>query len=105
MSEDLDPYFAIAAALGIFMVLWFLSAMHSRETVKRDLRNRGCVPLRIWWIPFGFWASHWWSIPFRVSYLDLEGRKHRAYCSVHPDLFKPPLSGLEVAWTKDEVAD
>jgi hypothetical protein len=102
MSADLKVFLSIAAVLGLFMLLWFLGAMYRREAVKRDLKHRGCVPLRIWWIPFGFWASHWWSIPFRVIYLDIEGRRHRALCSVHPDLFKSPFSGLEVVWIKDK---
>lgn len=104
MSAELKVVFSITASLGIFFLLWFLGAMYRREAVKRDLQERACQPIRIWWVPFGYWASYW-SIPFRVIYRDVDGRIHRAYCSVHQRLTGPPFGPLQVQWAKDELRD
>jgi len=106
MSEDVRPYFLLAAALGIAALLWFLGAMWFREAVKRDLWERGCEPLHIWWIPFAYWATGWWNtISFRVIYKDAQGRLHKAYCCVYQKLTGTPFGPLHVEWVKDELRD
>lgn len=105
MREDLKPYVLIAGAFGIFFVLWFLGAMFHREAVKRNLWERGCEPLRIWWQPFAYWATGWWRTPFRVIYRDIEGRLHKAYCCVYKDLMDSPFGPRRVEWIRDELRD
>jgi hypothetical protein len=105
MSDDLKPYLLIAAALAIFVALWFLGAMFHCEAVKQDLCERGCEPLRIWWRPFAYWATGWWRTPFRVIYRDTEGRLHKAYCCVYKDLTDSPFGPRRVEWIRDELRD
>jgi hypothetical protein len=105
MSNNLKPYLLIGAALGVFVLLWFLGAMLHREAVKQDLRERCCEPLHIWWRPFAYWAISRWSTPFRVVYRDAEGRVHKAYCCVYKDLTGSPFGPSRVEWIRDELRD
>jgi hypothetical protein len=54
ISDNARADLLVAASLGIFVLLWFLAAMFRREAVKRDLRQRGCKPIRIWWLVFAW---------------------------------------------------
>jgi len=105
MSADAQVYFSLAAVAGIVLLLLFLNAMFRREAVKRDLHERGCQPLHIWWRPLAYWATGWWRTPFRVIYLDVEGRRHKAYCCVYKDLMDSPLGPRRVEWIQDELRD
>jgi len=101
-SDEAKPYFLIAIALGVVFLQWFLVAMFQREAVKRDLCERGCRPIRIWWCIFAWWAPNH-SIPFRAIYLDPTGSVHKAYCCVRQDLFGSPLGPRRVRWVRDEI--
>jgi hypothetical protein len=105
MNGKARAYLLIAATLAIALTLCFLRAMFAREAVKRDLGERGCIPRRIWWQPFTFWAVGWWDIPFRVVYLDAEDRLHKASCCVYKTLMDSPFDRRRVKWIKDEVRD
>ena len=102
-AEEANAYFLIAIALGIFFLLWFLGAMFRRESVKRDLQERGCRPRRIWWTVWALWAPYLDSIPFRVVYLDPFGAVHKARCYVTHRLFGPAFGPRVVRWVKDEI--
>lgn len=108
MSVELKVGFAIAASVGIILLLWFFGAMFRREAVKRELHERDCQPLHIWWCPFAYWAPcHPYSniTPFRVIYRDTEEQLHKAYCYVYQDLFGSPFGPRRVEWIKDELRD
>jgi hypothetical protein len=105
MNADTRAYLLLAATVGIFLTLWFLSAMFAREAVKRDLCQRGCIARHIWWQPFAYWDVRWWSTPFRVVYRDGEDRVHKAYCCVYAALTDSPFGPRRVRWIKDEVRD
>jgi len=102
-SDEANPYFLIAIALGMFFLLWFLGAMFRRESVKRDLHERGCRPRHIWWTVWALWAPYLDSIPFRVTYLDPFGAVHKARCYVTHRLFGPAFGPRIVRWVKDEI--
>jgi hypothetical protein len=103
IGVEAGVYFRIAASIGIFVLLWFLVAMFRREAVKRDLRQRGCKPIRIWWLVFAWWSRLVDSVPFRVIYSDRNGFIHKAYCWVGHELFGSPFGPRRVNWVKDEV--
>jgi hypothetical protein len=103
ISDEARADLLIAASLGIFVLLWFLAAMFRREAVKRDLRQRVCKPIHIWWRVFAFWSSWFDGIPFRVIYSDPNGFIHKAYCSVHRYLLDSPFGPRRVKWFKDKV--
>ncbi len=105
MNADAKVYLLFTAALGIVLILWFLCAMFAREAVKRELLERGCTPLHIWWRPLAYWATRYRSIPFRVVYRDVEDRLHKAYCCVYTALMDSPFGPRRVEWIKDEVRD
>jgi hypothetical protein len=105
MDTDFHVYLAIAAVAGIVFLLLFLDAIFRRESVKRDLRERGCTPLRIWWRPLAYWSTHYWGAPFRVIYKDHDQRIHKAYCCVYTALGSSPLGTRRVEWIKDELRD
>ena len=94
----------MGAALGMLFLLWFLGAMYQREAVKRDLFERGCTPVRIWWFPFSLYAWNW-ATSFRVIYRDAAGFRHKAHCYVYMSLMDSPFGPRRVKWTKDEVKD
>jgi hypothetical protein len=98
----MQPYFLLALALGIVVLQCFLVAMFRREAVKRDLYERGCRPIRIWWRVFAWWAPNH-ATPFRAVYSDRMGSVHTAYCWVRQDLFGPAIGPRRVRWVKDEV--
>jgi hypothetical protein len=102
-SIDFGIYLRIAAVLGIFVLLWFLAAMFRRETVKRDLRQRGCKPKYIWWMVFAWWSPWYDAMPFRVVYIGQDGSIHKAYCWVGHWLMDSPISPRRVRWIKDEI--
>ena len=102
ISDEARPYLLIATALGIIVLQWFLVAMFRRESVKRDLRERGCRPIRIWWRVFAWWAPNR-ATPFRTIYSDPTGSIHKADCWVRQDLFGPAFGPRRVRWIKDEV--
>lgn len=105
MSADTHVYFALAAVAGIVFLLLFLNAMFRREAVKRDLHERGCQPLHIWWRPLAYWAIGYRSTPFRVIYRDADARLHKAYCCVTTRLSDSPFGSRRVEWLKDELRD
>jgi hypothetical protein len=103
ISIDLGVDLRIAAALGIFTLLWTLAAMFRRESVKRDLRERGCKPIRIWWTVID-WRVRWYdSVPFRVIYSDPNQFVHKACCWVGHGLMASPFGPRRVVWVKDEI--
>jgi hypothetical protein len=101
MISDARACLLLAATLGIFMAVWFLSAMYAREAVKRDLSQRGCTVRHIWWQPFACWNVCWRGTPFRVVYQDEEDRLHKAYCCVYTALMDSPFGPRRVNWIKD----
>lgn len=105
IGDDLRVYLLIATTLGIFVVLWFLAAMFRREAVKRDLHQRGCKPIHVWWSPLAYWVPFGWDmIGFRVVYSDASGFVHKAYCYVSRNWLAPVLSARRmVTWLKDEI--
>jgi hypothetical protein len=103
ISDNARADLLVAASLGIFVLLWFLAAMFRREAVKRDLRQRGCKPIRIWWLVFAWWSRLVDSVPFRVIYSDRNGFIHKAHCWVGHDLFGSPFGPRRVTWVKDKV--
>jgi hypothetical protein len=103
MSIETGIYLRIAASLGIFVLIWFLGAMFRREVVKRDLRQRGCKPKRIWWIVFAWWSPWFYAMPFRVIYSDQNGYVHKARCYVFGLLAASHFSSSRVKWFKDEI--
>jgi len=104
----LPPYLLgkIGAFIGGFIALMlFLSAMLQREQVKRDLEERICRPLHIWWIPAAYWVP--WrrrGTAFRVTYADRADLIHRGYCCVYRSLLKDSRWGSRrVNWLTDTV--
>jgi hypothetical protein len=101
-SDEANPYFLISIALGIVILQWFLFAMFRREAVKRDLYERGCRPIRVWWCV-------WWLLPsrdrtpFRAIYADPFGAVHKAYCYVGHRLLDSPFGPRRVRWVKDKI--
>jgi len=99
----MKAYLLVAASLGIFILVWFLAAMFRREAVKRDLRQRGCKPIRIWWQVTAWWSPWLEAMPYRVTYLDPDGLVHKANCYVGHALMAQPFGPLLVKWVKDEI--
>jgi hypothetical protein len=92
----------LGALAGIVVLLFCLAAMFRREAVKRDLFERGCTPLRVWWIPFSLYGPSW-GTSFRVIYRDAAGFRHKAHCYVYLSDMDSPRSGhgsLDGQWTK-----
>lgn len=106
MSDNVKPYVLVATTFAIVLVIWWLWAMFNREAVKRDLFERGCKPIHIWWVPLAYWTPLWWiAVPFRVIYEDADGRLHKAYCRVYLELMGSPFGPRRVEWVKDELRD
>jgi hypothetical protein len=103
ISVEAGVYLRIAASLSIFVLLWFLNAMFRREAVKRDLRQRGNKPKRIWWIVFAWWSPWFYTMPFRVIYSDQKGYVHKARCYVFGLLAASYFGSSRVKWFKDEI--
>jgi hypothetical protein len=103
ISDEVRPYILMAIALGMFFTLWFLGAMFRREAVKRDLYERVCQPIHIWWTVWAWWSPYLDSIPFRVTYRDPFGAVHKARCYVTHRLFGPAFGPRIVRWVKDEI--
>lgn len=103
VSDQMKPYLLIAVTLGIFVLVWFLAAMFRREEVKRDLRQRGCRPIHIWWRVTAWWSPWFEAMPYRVIYSDSNGLIHKANCHVGHSLPALPLDSLRVRWVKDEI--
>jgi len=100
----------IAFIIGFVALLSFLFfAMFQREQVKRDLDDRSCRPLHIWWIPAAYWvpwASFWGATAFRVVYADPAGLIHSGYCFVYRSFFKDSRWGnRRVRWLTDTATD
>lgn len=105
-SDDFHALALLAACLGVVPVLLFLWAMFYRETVKRELAQRGCTPVHIWWRPAAYWAPYFaGSTPFRVLYKDPWGALHKAYCYTYRSLLGSPWGSRRVVWLTDEVAE
>lgn len=114
--------FLAAFALGILGAVFsgkFLFAMIRRVAVQRDLRQRGCEPIKVRWLILG-WFSPWTRSPgrsvwelataFRVIYSDPNRFIHKAYCWVGYDLglVTASLGSLltypcRIEWVKDEI--
>ena len=103
MKTGFDVYGRIAAVFVFVFFLCFLDAMFRREAVKRDLTNRGCTPLHIWWIPSAFSIRGLWDTLFRVSYRDDAGLIHKAFCCVYLSLMENPFGRRRVRWLKDKI--
>ncbi len=90
---------------GCIALMLFLFAMFQREQVKRDLDERGCQPLHIWWRPMAYWLpwqSYWGATGFRVVYLDPNGLIHKGYCFVYRSFLKDWQRGnRRVQWLAD----
>jgi hypothetical protein len=82
--------------------------MFQREQVKRDLDDRSCQALHIWWLPAAYWipwASYFGTTGFRVIYLDPAGMMHSGYCFVYRSFLKDSRWGnRRVKWLTDTVA-
>jgi hypothetical protein len=92
-TEDIIVWRNIAIIPCIVAVLWFLAVVLCREWVKSDLRNRASQPIKVRWL---FSQSSRITCAFRVVYLDLQGRIHRADCQTGW-LYK------NVIWFGDEI--
>lgn len=96
---------------GVFMLVSFLLAMYQREEVKRELEDRGCQPLHIWWRPvaywlFRYWFGHWGATGFRVIYSDASGFIQKGYCLVYRSFLKDWQWGnRRVRWLTDTITD
>jgi len=100
---DLFLWLRIAVIPAVILLLWFLYAMLQRETVKRDLFDRGCEPLHIWWMPISLYG-YYQSTCFHVRYRDECGLLHKAICCVYADLMDNPFFGeRRVRWYKDKI--
>lgn len=98
----------IAAFLvGIVALLCSLSALFQREQVKRELVDRGCAPLHIWWRPAAYWlpwTTFFGATGFRAVYSDAAGVVHKACCIVYLSFLKDSRWGQRrVRWLTDEV--
>jgi hypothetical protein len=71
--------------------------------VKRDLRQRGCKPIKIWWLVTAWWSPWLEAMPYRVIYSDSNGLIHKANCYVGHSLLAMPLDLPRVRWVKDEI--
>jgi hypothetical protein len=95
----------IAFIVGFIVSFSFLVAMFQREQVKRDLYDRGCQTLHIWWLPAAYWvpwASFWGVTGFRVMYADPAGLIHSGYCFVYRSFLKNSRWGnRRVRWLTD----
>jgi hypothetical protein len=106
--------FLIIAAIfisGMITLVSFLSAMFQQEEIKRDLEDRGCQPLHIWWRPaaywlFRYWFGHWGATGFRVIFADPAGLIHKGYCLVYRSFLRDWRWGnRQVRWLADTVTD
>ena len=97
--------------VGLITVLSFLVAMFQREQVKRELSNRGCAPLQIWWRPAAYWMCRYWftwwyPTGFRVIYSDPSGLVHKGYCFVYRSFSHDWQWGNHrVQWLADIITD
>jgi len=101
------PRLLVALAVGfpiaLVLLLCFLAAMFQREAVKRELAERGCEPLRIWWMPLSLYGGYW-DTCFHVRYRDESGLLHKAICCVYVALMDNPFFGQRrVRWYKDKI--
>lgn len=103
ISVETGVYLRVAASLSIVVLVWFLIAMFRREAIKRDLRQRGCKPIRIWWLMFAWWSPWFYAIPFRVIYSDRNCSVHKARCYVFSLLLGSRFGANRVKWFKDEI--
>ena len=97
-----------AFIVGIVALLFFLSATFQREQVKRELADRGCAPLHIWWRPAAYWlpwTTFFGATGFRVVYADAAGFVHKAYCIVYLSFLNDWRWGARrVQWLTDKVS-
>jgi hypothetical protein len=94
----------IGLMLLLICLVSFLAAMYQREAVKRELSQRACATIRIWWLPFASWFQRARTY-FSVTYRDPNGQQHKARCYVYMSLMDSPFDQQRVEWTKDEVED
>jgi len=105
-SNHPDFLVALTVVFAVSLVLsfGFLSAMLQRESVKRDLLDRGCEPLRIWWMPLSLRGTSKSRACFHVRYRDESGCMHKASCCVYVDLMDNPFFGdRRVRWYEDKM--
>lgn len=97
----------IAFFVCFFALVLFLLAAFQREQVKRELDDRGCQPLHIWWRPAAYWlpwASYFAATAFRVIYSDNNGIVHKGYCFVYRSFLSERRWGnRRVRWLTDAV--
>jgi Na+/proline symporter len=95
----------VAFIVGLVALLSFLFAMFQREQVKRDLDDRSCQALHIWWLPAAYWipwGTFFCATGFRVVYLDPGGVIHSSYCFVYRSFLKDSSWGnRRVRWLTD----
>lgn len=103
ISVETGVFLRIAASLGIFVFILYLVAMFRRESVKSDLLQRNCKPIRIWWIGCAWWSPWFDAMPFRVIYSDQNCFIHKAHCWVGHRLFDSPFGPRRVVWVKDNI--
>ncbi len=95
---DVRTYVLISTALSIFVVLLLLDLVMRREWVKQNLPQNCIRYLSIRWAPFAPRWEVYWHPGFRVTYIDSEGRTHKAYCRPRDISWHSPL-----VWVKDEL--
>ncbi len=98
--SDVRPYLLIAVALSIFAVLLLLDLVMRREWVKQNLPHNCIKYLSIRWAPFAPGWEIYWHPGFRVTYIDSEGRTHKAYCRPRDITWHCAL-----VWVKDELTE
>lgn len=94
---DVQIGYLIAMAFGIGVVLITLGAIGRREWVKTELRDRGCEPVSISWVPIAFWANWSGGPAFKVAYVDPDGNLHSARC------WTSNASWRKMVWERDEI--
>lgn len=93
--DDFIVWRNVAIIPCIVGTLWFMSVILCREWVKRDLRDRICMPIHIRWL---WWPTNRLRCSFRVIYSDAQGQVHRASCWTY--WLRPG-----VKWDADEIID
>ena len=90
MAAERNLVLAAVIAAGIIGVFWSLGLSLCRERIKADLRDRGCIPIKV---RRRFFASDKIAYRFAVEYLDPVGTLRSTTCTT-------PLYRNDVLWAE-----